>query len=688
MANLKPHTYADPRPFRVWCQQVIPLVYDDSLSYAELLYKMLHYLNTMMEQLSEMGEDITELYKAYNEFTTYVETYLQNLDVQDEIDNKLDEMVRDGTLSNIIRPLILNTLPPMLVDSTMDMTDINRIYVLKGNSHIYQYIEGSGFVDTGIVYGQTIGNVETYLGRLAYGNDFNDVAVNSSYYLSSQMNAGYINFPPFANTGMNGVLKTWGDGEYRIQVIEFVNGTNVTRLFADDSWGQWMSINSFYDSLANGTDLNNVDNNTAYYLYAQSNANYLNYPIFVNNNLNGLLVTTGSNYNKIQKLDLDNGTSVIRLFVNNEWRPWMSNSNFFSTLRIGSDLNEVQINSSFYMYTQATGNYLNFPAQVTASLNGLLQTFGDNNYSYQTITFNDGTVLARYKAGGTWRPWLSQNLFYTTTDTAPYNAYAAYVKSFGNWKTKYFSVVNSIISSYSGNDYFHKTTRMPTESFFSFLDDDTSTQAYVNQYHDVCVNKGILGNYAVITNNVTNEMLSDLKAYELQGFNMLYHCQSQIDDYRQRERTPAIMTNFVEGLRRYNEFGFLNSKLWVIPYGNNARPIVELSYMYGLEGGFTTGNLVPVFPQQSPYTMPRISVGASSRGGTYRSFEEIKALIDSYYARRTWFVFTTHVNAWETTGESQALMEQVIDYCKSLNITNVNISEGFNLFKNYMNGIF
>lgn len=29
--------YADLKPFRFWCQKVLPLVYDESLSYYELL---------------------------------------------------------------------------------------------------------------------------------------------------------------------------------------------------------------------------------------------------------------------------------------------------------------------------------------------------------------------------------------------------------------------------------------------------------------------------------------------------------------------------------------------------------------------------------------------------------------------------------------------------------------------------
>lgn len=90
------------RPFRYWCQKVLPLVYDDSLSYYELLCKVVDYLNKTMEDVSNMDTDVTNLLNAYNQLQEYVNNYFSTLDVQTEIDNKLDELVENGTLTDIV----------------------------------------------------------------------------------------------------------------------------------------------------------------------------------------------------------------------------------------------------------------------------------------------------------------------------------------------------------------------------------------------------------------------------------------------------------------------------------------------------------------------------------------------------------------------------------------------------------
>ncbi len=98
--------YKSLQPFRFWCQKVLPLVYDDSLSYYELLCKVVDYLNKTMEDVETLHGDITNLHKAYVELQTYVNNYFNNLDVQNEINNKLDAMASDGTLLTIISPTI------------------------------------------------------------------------------------------------------------------------------------------------------------------------------------------------------------------------------------------------------------------------------------------------------------------------------------------------------------------------------------------------------------------------------------------------------------------------------------------------------------------------------------------------------------------------------------------------------
>ena len=47
--------------FRFWCQKVLPAVYDDSLSYYELLCKVVDYLNKVIDELNTHGAAISEL---------------------------------------------------------------------------------------------------------------------------------------------------------------------------------------------------------------------------------------------------------------------------------------------------------------------------------------------------------------------------------------------------------------------------------------------------------------------------------------------------------------------------------------------------------------------------------------------------------------------------------------------------
>jgi len=97
-------TYNDLRPFRLWCQKVLPLVYDDSLSYYEVLCKVVDYLNKTMEDVGVLHDDVDALHRAYQQLQSYVNNYFSTLDVQQEINNKLDVMASDGTLDALILP--------------------------------------------------------------------------------------------------------------------------------------------------------------------------------------------------------------------------------------------------------------------------------------------------------------------------------------------------------------------------------------------------------------------------------------------------------------------------------------------------------------------------------------------------------------------------------------------------------
>lgn len=77
----------------------IPLAFDESLSYYEVLCGVLDLLKTQEEIINNNADLLAEL-------ENYVNTYFENLDIQEEVNNKLDEMAESGELENLISQYI------------------------------------------------------------------------------------------------------------------------------------------------------------------------------------------------------------------------------------------------------------------------------------------------------------------------------------------------------------------------------------------------------------------------------------------------------------------------------------------------------------------------------------------------------------------------------------------------------
>ena len=59
-------------PFRFWCQKVLPLVYDDSISYYELLNKVVVYLNNTIADVGNCEYNIEQLLGSFNALQEYM----------------------------------------------------------------------------------------------------------------------------------------------------------------------------------------------------------------------------------------------------------------------------------------------------------------------------------------------------------------------------------------------------------------------------------------------------------------------------------------------------------------------------------------------------------------------------------------------------------------------------------------
>ena len=92
-------------PFKRFCMTIgeLPSSYTESMTYYESLVWLCNYIqNTLIPAINNNGEAVTELQEKYIELKNYVDNYFENLDVQEEINNKLDDMAEHGELSEII----------------------------------------------------------------------------------------------------------------------------------------------------------------------------------------------------------------------------------------------------------------------------------------------------------------------------------------------------------------------------------------------------------------------------------------------------------------------------------------------------------------------------------------------------------------------------------------------------------
>lgn len=252
--------YKTLQPFRFWCQKVLPLVYDNSLSYYELLNKVVDYLNKTMEDVETLNEDVTALYNAYDQLQGYVNAYFDNLDVQEEINNKLDAMVLDGTFSRLLKNIYGDRLGVEIVDSTSGMTNPTKTYILSNDPNGYLWFwNGTTFEESTINYFNPI----NALGFVAY-NTITDL--NNLYRQVTSCSGTHIanveHYPPTTHgvivadysTNANSSVQVAYDFAYTHDPIYYI------RKKSSGVWSNWFTVNSenYLEYIASVNDLNEL----------------------------------------------------------------------------------------------------------------------------------------------------------------------------------------------------------------------------------------------------------------------------------------------------------------------------------------------------------------------------------------------------------------------------------------------
>lgn len=135
-------------PLKKICMTIgqLPASYVESMSYYEMLIWFVHYLrDDIIPVVNANGEATKELQELYVELQDYVNNYFDSTDFQEMVNNKLDEMVEDGTLQNLIN----NALRLISVYETYSslISDNNLVDGLKVKTLGYYSINDGGGMD-------------------------------------------------------------------------------------------------------------------------------------------------------------------------------------------------------------------------------------------------------------------------------------------------------------------------------------------------------------------------------------------------------------------------------------------------------------------------------------------------------------------------------------------------------------
>ena len=109
-------------PFKWFVLENFPFIEADfdALTEWQLFCKLGKEINKIIDSENTLGTQMENVTNAFIDLQNYVNNYFENLDVQDEINNKLNEMASDGTLQQLINVFIKSNCA-LIFDNVEDM---------------------------------------------------------------------------------------------------------------------------------------------------------------------------------------------------------------------------------------------------------------------------------------------------------------------------------------------------------------------------------------------------------------------------------------------------------------------------------------------------------------------------------------------------------------------------------------
>lgn len=137
---------------RFYCNRILPQVYDDSLSFEELLYGVLKKMNEVIEKVN-----------SYDELINYVIDLLENLDkhIKETVTEQLQKWYDDGTLKEILAVICA----PYFDEFRKEIAQLKKDFVTFKNQPHSTYVDFERWLLGWTYRGENLANAEKETNR-------------------------------------------------------------------------------------------------------------------------------------------------------------------------------------------------------------------------------------------------------------------------------------------------------------------------------------------------------------------------------------------------------------------------------------------------------------------------------------------------------------------------------------------
>lgn len=214
--------YKNLTPFKWFVLENFPFIEADfdALTNWQLFCKIGKEINKIINSVNLTGEQIETLTNAFNDLQDYVNNYFTNLNIQNEINNKLDQMAEDGTLANIINQEIFGELNNNInnlqiglnnVENSIDLLNKIKSYNYLGLNRVgrtlckiadtpYNYMQGNCLTEEGIFVRGLVGGTDDTINKVKLQKiNLSTMTVINEVILERGGHCNYISYNPKLN---------------------------------------------------------------------------------------------------------------------------------------------------------------------------------------------------------------------------------------------------------------------------------------------------------------------------------------------------------------------------------------------------------------------------------------------------------------------------------------------------------